>query len=92
LQFRFDLFTRDAFASIELIQADADLAAHLCKVGRNRFGRTNQNAVVSLLGNEKASVLEPISPPSGCRKDNRSTPADPTRTPTRPLFTHADRL
>ena len=58
-----DLFAGNTLAAVQLIQSNFDLPADRLKIGWDRDRGPNQDAVVTLFGNEQAAVFQPVASP-----------------------------
>ena len=73
VQFRFHLLSWNAFAPIELIDADLDFEACRLQVCRKCDRWSNQYLVAAFLGEGTATVVESVSSEGRFRWDNCST-------------------
>ncbi len=73
-----DLFARNGFTTIQLIESDFDLPTRGLKIGWNCDCWPNQNTFITLFGNEKPAVLQAVAPPGCGRQHDGPTAANLT--------------
>jgi len=83
---------RNAFACVQLVNPLLNFLSHLLEIESGGCGWADENSILSLLGNEKAPVIQAVASPGCCRQDNGPAASNLAGILVFRLFAHCDRI